>query len=100
MTSQTETELQIETKGDTLPETISGGLKSQDLRDYIDRVERLDVEKVGIMDDIKAVYQEAKSSGFNPQIMKKIVAMRKKDAHELEELEILMDLYKHAIGMQ
>lgn len=99
MATPAETELQMETNGDKSPDTISGGLKSKDLRDYIGRVERLDVEKQGIADDIKAVYQEAKSAGFNPQIMKKIVAMRKKDAHELEELEILMDLYKRAIGM-
>ena len=96
MATAAEVEIDNESKS---PDTISGGLKSKDLREYVDRVERLEEEKSGIGEDIKAVYQEAKSAGFNPKIMKQIVAMRKKDARELEEQEILLDLYKRALGM-
>jgi uncharacterized protein (UPF0335 family) len=63
------------------------------LRLLIERVERLEEEKQGITDDIKDVYGEAKAVGFDPKIMKKLVALRKKDADTRKEEAALLDLY-------
>jgi uncharacterized protein (UPF0335 family) len=69
------------------------------LRLLIERVERLEEEKQGITDDIKDVYGEAKAVGFDPKIMKKLVALRKKDADTRKEEAALLDLYASAIGL-
>ena len=69
------------------------------LRLLIERVERLEVEKQGISDDIKDVYGEAKAVGFDTKIMKKLVALRKKDADTRREEATLLDLYASAIGL-
>lgn len=102
MTATAQQELSNEaaiTERDPAPGIITGGLKSEDLRNYIDRVERLEENKTEVMEDIKTVYQEAKSAGFDPKTMKEIVKKRKMDAHDLEEQELLLELYKRAIGM-
>jgi len=99
MTTQTETEMRVEGVKEKTPDIISGGLKSEDLRNLVDRIERLEEEKKGIAEDVKMVYTEAKSAGFNPKTMKEIIKMRKKDAREVEEEEILLELYKSALGM-
>ena len=99
MTATAQQELRTESDRDAPPGIISGGLKSEDLRNYISRVERLEENKSEIMEDIKTVYQEAKSAGFDPKTMKEIVKKRKMDAHDLEEQELLLELYKRAIGM-
>ena len=100
MTATAQQELRTESADrDPAPGIISGGLKSEDLRNYISRVERLEENKSEIMEDIKTVYQEAKSAGFDPKTMKEIVKKRKMDAHDLEEQELLLELYKRAIGM-
>ena len=72
---------------------------ASELRAFIERVERLEEEKRTIADDIKSVYAEAKARGFDPKVMKRVVADRKMDRHEREEMEALVDLYRHALGM-
>lgn len=102
MTATAQQELNNESAAaerDPAPGIITGGLKSEDLRNYINRVERLEENKAEVMEDIKTVYQEAKSAGFDPKTMKEIVKKRKMDAHDLEEQELLLELYKRAIGM-
>ncbi len=99
MTATANQELRTESDKDPAPDIITGGLKSEDLRNYIDRVERLSEDKTEIMEDIKTVYQEAKSAGFNVKTMKEIIKKRKMDANDLEEQELLLELYKRAIGM-
>ncbi len=99
MTATANQELRTESDRDPAPDIITGGLKSEDLRNYIDRVERLTEDKVAVTEDIKTVYQEAKSSGFDVKTMKEIVKKRKMDANDLEEQELLLELYKRAIGM-
>lgn len=79
--------------------TQYGGVDGSHLRQYIERVERLEEEKKNIMDDIKDVYADAKANGFDTAIMKKVVSIRKMDAEKREEQETLIDLYKHALGM-
>ena len=75
-----------------------GGAAADALRQFIDRIERLEEEKKALADDIKDVYAQAKSQGFDTKIVRKIVALRKKDRQEREEEQQLIDLYLAAIG--
>ncbi len=79
--------------------TMEGGLKSGDLRGIIQRIENLERQKQGIADDIKAEKQKAKSEGFNVKTINAIIKLRARDEREIEEEEILLDLYKRALGM-
>lgn len=69
------------------------------IRSFIERIERLVEEKQNLADDIKDVFSEAKSTGFDVKILRKILAMRKMEDHERQEQEALIDLYAHALGM-
>lgn len=69
------------------------------LRAFVERVERLEEEKKTLSDDIKDVYAEAKGNGFDVAILRKVVSLRKKQPHEREEEEAVLDLYLHALGM-
>lgn len=69
------------------------------LRSYIERIERLSEEKKALGDDIKDVFGEAKATGFDVKIMRKVLAMRKKSKSEREEEESILDVYLHALGM-
>lgn len=69
------------------------------LKQYIENIESLENEKKEISDQISAVYKEAKMTGFDVKIVKKIVALRKKDINERIEEEQLIEAYKQALGM-
>lgn len=69
------------------------------LKAFIERIERLDEEKLKIADDIKDVYTEAKYNGFDVKIMRKIVKLRKQDRNERAEEETILELYKNALGL-
>jgi uncharacterized protein (UPF0335 family) len=69
------------------------------LKSFLERIEHLETEKAAIGEDVKQVYAEAKSSGFDTKIMRIIVRLRKMEAHDREEQEQLTDLYKQAVGM-
>jgi uncharacterized protein (UPF0335 family) len=69
------------------------------LRLLIERVERLEEEKKGIADDIRDVYAEAKSTGYDGKIMRQIVRLRKMQPHDRQEMEALLDTYKAALGL-
>jgi uncharacterized protein (UPF0335 family) len=76
-----------------------GGIAGDQLRSFIERLERLEEEKKGIADDIRDVFAEAKGNGFDIKIIRQILKIRKmKDAERSEEEELL-DLYKQALGM-
>ena len=79
--------------------TNYGGVSGQHLRQYIERIERLEEDKKVIAEDIKEVFLEAKANGFDVKIMRKVISLRKLDAAEREELETLIDVYKAALGM-
>jgi len=70
------------------------------LKKIIESIELLESEKNEIAEQISEVYKEAKSGGFDAKIIRKIVAMRKKDAEELQEEKYLLETYKKAIGMK
>ena len=76
------------------------GVSGERLKQYIERIERLEEEKVGIADDVKDVYAEAKSAGFDSKIMKMIVRLRKMASEKRREEEDLLDVYKSAIGLE
>ncbi len=69
------------------------------LRLLIERIERLEEEKKGIADDIRDVYAEAKAVGYDPKIMRQVVRLRKMDANDRSEQEMILDTYKNALGM-
>lgn len=69
------------------------------LRLLIERIERLEEEKQGIADDIKDVYLEAKAVGYDPKIMRQIVRLRKMKPDDRVEMEMLLDTYKKALGL-
>ena len=69
------------------------------LKSIIERVERLEEEKKAIGDDIKDVYLEAKSVGYDPKIMRQIVRLRKLKPDDRREMEEILDLYKRALGL-
>ena len=69
------------------------------LRLLIERVERLEEEKKGISDDIRDVYAEAKAVGYDVKIMRQIVRLRKMNADDRREMELILETYKAALGM-
>jgi uncharacterized protein (UPF0335 family) len=69
------------------------------LKSFIERVERLEEEKKALSEDIKDVYGEAKATGFDPKIMRKIVSLRKTNLEKRREESELLELYMSAIGM-
>lgn len=76
-----------------------GGVAGERLKSFIERVERLEAEKKIIAEDIKEVYAEAKTTGFEPKIIRKIVSFRKMEVEKRREENELLDLYMSAIGM-
>ncbi|MCW3846244.1 DUF2312 domain-containing protein [Sphingomonas sp. LB-2] len=78
---------------------MSDSISAEQLRLFIERIERLEEEKKGIADDIKDVYAEAKSTGFDTKTMRAIVKLRKMEKHHRDEAEALLDTYKAALGL-
>lgn len=77
----------------------SNGVAAGQLRQLVERIERLEEEKKAIADDIKDVYGEAKSNGFDTKVLRQVVRIRKMDQAERQEQESLLDLYLGALGM-
>lgn len=75
------------------------GVAREQLRAFVERIERLEEEKKRIADDIKEVYSEAKGNGFDVAVLRKLISIRKRDADEVQEEESILDLYMSALGM-
>lgn len=75
-----------------------GGVAVAELKQFIERIERLEEEKAGIAADIKEVYAEAKGRGYDVKVLRKVVSLRKKDPQQRREEEELLDLYLSALG--
>ncbi len=75
------------------------GLARDQLRAFVERIERLEEEKKTIADDIKEVYGEAKSMGYDTKVLRKVISIRKQDQNERMEQEAVLDTYLHALGM-
>jgi uncharacterized protein (UPF0335 family) len=78
---------------------MTDGLARDQLKSFVARIERLEEEKKTIADDIKDVFGEAKSCGFDPKILKKVLALRKKDDAERQEEDLILSTYLAALGM-
>ena len=78
---------------------MTDNVSAEQLRQFIERIERLEEEKRGFADDIKDVYSEAKSTGFDAKTMRKIVALRKMEKHHRDEADALMETYRNALGL-
>ena len=74
-------------------------IAADQLRSFIERIERLEEEKAALSSDIREVYAELKGTGFEPKTVREIVRLRKLDSNELLEQEALLDTYKLALGM-
>jgi uncharacterized protein (UPF0335 family) len=76
-----------------------GNVAADQLRLFIERIERLEEEKKGISDDIKDVYAEAKSNGYDTKTMRAVVRLRKLEAHTRQEMDALLETYRSALGL-
>ena len=76
-----------------------GNVAADQLRLFIERIERLEEEKKGIADDVKDVYAEAKANGYDTKTMRKIVALRKLEKHARDEADALLETYRNALGL-
>ncbi len=72
---------------------------AEQLRLFIERIERLEEEKKGIADDIKDVYAEAKSTGYDSKTMRAIVRLRRMETHVRQEADALLETYRTALGL-
>lgn len=77
-----------------------GNVAADQLRLFIERIERLEEEKKGMADDIKDVYAEAKATGYDVKTMRAIVRLRKLESHVRQEAEALLETYKAALGLE
>ncbi len=76
-----------------------GAVAADQLRLFIERIERLEEEKKGIADDVRDVYAEAKANGYDTKTMRGIVRLRKMETHVRQEADALMDTYRQALGL-
>ena len=77
----------------------TGTIARDQLRAFIERIERLEEEKANLLTDIREVYAEAKAMGFDPKIMRKVVSLRKMDLEKRQEEDFVLDTYLNALGM-
>ena len=84
-------------KAEGKPET--GGIAADRLRSLIERIERLEEERKSLGNDIKDIYSEAKSAGFDVKVIRQIIRIRKQEPADVEEQESLLDVYRRALGM-
>ena len=84
---------------DADPDARVGGIAADRLLSLIERIERLEEERKALGNDIRDIYAEGKSAGFDVAVLRQLVRLRKKEPAEVEEQESLLDLYKRAIGM-
>jgi uncharacterized protein (UPF0335 family) len=80
-------------------ETQTGGIAADRLRSIVERIERLEEERKALAGDIKDIFSEAKSAGFDVKVLRQLIRMRKQEPAEVEEQETLLDVYRRALGM-
>ncbi|HVZ06504.1 DUF2312 domain-containing protein [Rhodopila sp.] len=86
-------------KAVTEEEIKTGGVAAERLRSLVERIERLEEERKALGNDIKDIYAEAKSAGFDVKVLRQLIRIRKQEPAEVEEAETLLDVYRHALGM-
>jgi uncharacterized protein (UPF0335 family) len=78
---------------------MSEAIAADELRLLIERIERLEEEKKAMADDIRDVYTEAKSRGYDAKIMRQIVRLRKMETHDRQEMDAILDTYRAALNL-
>ena len=78
---------------------MSDIIQADQLRLFIERIERLEEEKKGIADDIRDVYSESKGQGYDTKIMRTIVRLRRMEKNDRDEMDALLDTYRVALGL-
>ncbi|EKS31064.1 DUF2312 domain-containing protein [Afipia felis] len=78
---------------------VKGNVAAAELRQFVERVERLEEEKKTISDDIRDVFAEMKGRGYDVKAVRQLLKIRKQDANEREEQEAILDVYLQALGM-
>jgi uncharacterized protein (UPF0335 family) len=82
-----------------MEDVANTGVAADELKQFIDRIERLEEEKAGIAGDIKEVFAELKGRGFDAKAVRQILRIRKQDHAERQEQEAILELYMQALGM-
>jgi uncharacterized protein (UPF0335 family) len=82
-----------------MTDNTSHRVAADELRQFIERVERLDAEKKDLAEQQKEVLAEAKGRGYDTAVMRKIIALRKRDSDDIANEECILDTYKEALGM-
>ena len=77
----------------------TGGIAADRLRSIVERIERLEEERKALTNDIKDIYAEAKSAGFDVKVLRQLIRIRRQESAEVEEQETLLDLYRRALGV-
>ena len=72
---------------------------ADELRQFIERIERLDAEKKDLAEQQKEVMAEAKGRGYDTKVLRKLIFIRRRDADDIAEEEAVMEMYKEALGM-
>jgi uncharacterized protein (UPF0335 family) len=80
-------------------EAKTGGIAADRLRSLVERIERLEEERKALGSDIKDIYAEAKSAGFDVKVLRQLIRIRKQEPADVEEQETLLDVYRRALGM-
>ena len=80
-------------------EDKTAGVAADRLRALVDRIERLEEERKALAGDIKDIYGEAKSAGFDVKVLRQLIRVRKQEPADVEEQETLLDVYRRALGM-
>lgn len=75
-----------------------GGISGERLRSFVERIERLEEQRRSLSEDIKEIYSEAKSTGFDTKILRQVIKIRRMDKDDRDEAETLLDLYLRALG--
>lgn len=81
------------------PEVDANKLAIDRLRSLVDRIERLNGEKKALSEDVRDIYQEAKSAGYDTAVLRQLIRIRARNPQKVEEEEQLLDVYRHALGM-
>jgi uncharacterized protein (UPF0335 family) len=84
-------------ESETMPDV--GGIAAEQLRSFVERIERLEEEKRALSDDVRDVYAQAKGGGFDLKVLRQVIRLRKMNNADRQEQETLLDIYKRALGM-
>ena len=80
-------------------EARTGGIAAERLRSIVERIERLEEERKALGGDIRDIFAEAKSAGFDVKVLRQLIRVRRQESADIEEQETLLDVYRRALGM-